>query len=690
MKATTPILNVPIGESLGTNNEYIEDGMYIFDVLDYEYKQTKRGEPLLIFRTKLDNNKIYNIPFILTSSAISRLCEFLVALGVKVRGIPVLLSDVIDDVIGKTAMCYISNRLAIRFLFIQDLLCEDKEEHRMFVDYYEKFINEYIEKGNRNNMLFRAVLAGIASNRNIDVLVNRALELGLSENEIRTTINSAYKIDNCNKNIYKLWYQPVTKLHYINEIGDVYDSSSLYKQFVDQINTMFKQDEYILIATLDKDTADDKRYSYNVYTFSELLDPEFTVPENAVVMINPVSSKKATGKIDDVSSYRYVLVECDDMPIDKQYEFWMKTELPVDLLVYSGNKSLHAYIRVDAENYEDWHNRVDVVKKYLSIRKFNYDKTLIHVGAKGRLAGCYRNSVPQCIVAKKLGINIDEFMKRYDKNNELPTIMSFSQMRNHIINNSPPPILIDGILRKASTMVIGGEPKVGKTMILLNLLCALASDGYWLGRKVSRAKVLYINMEVDEYILYERLSHILDKYENVDDSLMYFMHLRGCELGFEDLFRYIENNILQIGGVDVVIVDPIYKLFAGDENSAKEVSKLVSMIDRFFVNNGITFIFAHHLNKSSSDKVFVPLINRLSGSGVFTRYPEAIMNVSRYGENCVRIDYYLRCFEQPSAEKYIFEYPLYRRMDNEESKIKSCSIANSEGLSGTEQGCSHG
>lgn len=656
-----PNLYIPINESFGIKNKKVKDGMYMFEVLDYKLTSSKKGEPLLSVKVRLDTGELWTIPFVLTNNSVSRLCEFLVSIGVKERGIPVVLADVLEKIIGKTGMCYITNGLALRFIYIHDLIEEKEELDGMFIDYYSFFLNEDIKEGNRNNMLFRAALSAIASGRSTEPLFEKAIKIGLTPQEAEQTIKSAYKIDTQQRNVYRLWYNPVSLNSYISDFGDAYDPATLYKQFVEQINTMFRQDELILIATISKD-GEQKQYSYSVYSFSELLDPDFRVPDNAVIMINPVKDRNATGKVEDVSSFRYAIIECDNIPLNKQLEFWKKSDIPVDFVVYSGNKSLHAFVRIDAENYDEWRDTVEVLKKYLSIRKFEFDKSLLHPAAKGRLAGSFRDGVPQFIVLKKSGIPIKEFVKRYSDKSVLPKIVSFNQLENRIKNSPPPPVLIDGVIRCYSTMVLGGEPKVGKTMLLLNLVCALSCGGEWLGRKVRKAKSLFINMEVDDYVIYERLSHILEHYPNADKDSMYFLHLRGCELGFEDLFKYIENSIFEIGGVDVVIVDPVYKLFLGDENSAKEVSRLVTLIDRHFISNGVTFIFAHHLNKGSADKnSYIPLLSRLSGSGVFTRYPEALLYITKHDRN-IRVDYYLRCFEQPAPEVFEFVYPIYRRI----------------------------
>ena len=49
--------------------------------------------------------------------------------------------------------------------------------------------------------------------------------------------------------------------------------------------------------------------------------------------------------------YRYALVESDGLDIETQTAIIHQLELPCAALVYSGKKSLHAIVRVDAPDY---------------------------------------------------------------------------------------------------------------------------------------------------------------------------------------------------------------------------------------------------------------------------------------------------------------------------------------------------
>ena len=62
---------------------------------------------------------------------------------------------------------------------------------------------------------------------------------------------------------------------------------------------------------------------------------------------------------ENVTAFKYALVECDDLSLAKQNEAIRKLQLPVATLTYSGGKSIHAIVKIDAANAEEYRQRVD-------------------------------------------------------------------------------------------------------------------------------------------------------------------------------------------------------------------------------------------------------------------------------------------------------------------------------------------
>lgn len=60
-----------------------------------------------------------------------------------------------------------------------------------------------------------------------------------------------------------------------------------------------------------------------------------------------------------VASFRFAVVEFDNLPVQDQLAFWSAVRLPVAALIHSGGKSLHAWLRIDAPDRAAWERDVE-------------------------------------------------------------------------------------------------------------------------------------------------------------------------------------------------------------------------------------------------------------------------------------------------------------------------------------------
>ena len=87
---------------------------------------------------------------------------------------------------------------------------------------------------------------------------------------------------------------------------------------------------------------------------------------------------KDGAKNEDVIAFRHVLVEFDrdeagkPIPKEEQYHAVVASGMPVSALIDSGNKSLHAWIRVDAPDEKEYKRRVAIIWEWFS--GINLDK----------------------------------------------------------------------------------------------------------------------------------------------------------------------------------------------------------------------------------------------------------------------------------------------------------------------------
>jgi len=99
------------------------------------------------------------------------------------------------------------------------------------------------------------------------------------------------------------------------------------------------------------------------------LKPETLVPNPLTGLPDPGTGSFRTNQT--VAVLRFAVVEFDGgdmvingLPADAQYEFFAGVDLPIAALIYSGGKSIHAWVRVDCTGPADW----DTVVKHTLYR----------------------------------------------------------------------------------------------------------------------------------------------------------------------------------------------------------------------------------------------------------------------------------------------------------------------------------
>lgn len=92
-----------------------------------------------------------------------------------------------------------------------------------------------------------------------------------------------------------------------------------------------------------------------------------------------------------ISAFRHAVVEFDEMPLVEQVQFWMGWGLEaVTAITFSGSKSLHALLRVDAASREEWDRGVRGVLFEKTLVPLGCDKTCKNPSRLSRLAGAWR------------------------------------------------------------------------------------------------------------------------------------------------------------------------------------------------------------------------------------------------------------------------------------------------------------
>ena len=349
-----------------------------------------------------------------------------------------------------------------------------------------------------------------------------------------------------------------------------------------------------------------------------------------------------------MTRFTYALVESDTLPIAEQDVLFRKLELPIAVLVHSGGKSLHAIVRVDAADYDEYRKRVEFLYDFLEQNGVSIDKQNRNPSRLSRLPGVTWNGNRQYIVATNIGRKSwTEWMDFVEGvNDEMPDMETLDQYKDN------PPILpeelIQGILRRGHKMLISGSSKAGKSFLLMELCIAIAEGATWLGFNCCKGRVLYVNLEIDPASCINRFLKIYEALELPMDNAknIVLWNLRGHAVPLEQLVPKLIRRVRD-QHFDAIVIDPIYKVITGDENSASDMGAFCNQFDKICNTTGCSTIYCHHHSKGAQGAK--KAMDRASGSGVFARLESS-----------------LREFPNIKPVNFWFDYPLHRIDDKGE------------------------
>ena len=421
-------------------------------------------------------------------------------------------------------------------------------------------------------------------------------------------------------------------------LPDTWEPAQQLKRY---LQTLFEPDEYVAYVTESFMAADRRRPSKGCWdrTAGQLIeeldacggdvgkvmgdcDPEI----GAWICFNPVDG---TGRKDaNVTSYRYALVECDNMEPGKQLAAIHQMELPCAALVYSGGKSIHAIVRVNAPDYAEYRRRVDHLYATCQKNGLTLDQQNRNPSRLSRMPGILRAGQKQALLETNVGKSCWEDWCDWVEacTDDLPDTECLADDWDDL-----PPLadaLISGVLRQGHKMLLAGPSKAGKSFALIELCIAIAEGKTWLGRfSCAQGKVLYLNLELDRPSCLHRFKDVYtamgfapNHLKNID-----IWNLRGASVPMDKLAPKL---IRRAGkkGYTAVILDPIYKVITGDENSADQMAKFCNQFDVVCRALDCAVIYCHHHSKGAQGGK--RSMDRASGSGVFARDPDAMLDMT--------------------------------------------------------------
>jgi len=194
--------------------------------------------------------------------------------------------------------------------------------------------------------------------------------------------------------------------------------------------------------------------------------------------------------------------------------------------------------------------------------------------------------------------------------------------------------------------------------VQLDLAVSVAYGVPWMGFSTLPGRVLFVNFEIQEEFFQDRIKAVVGaKSLGLEKGRFDVWNLRGKSASYDLIVPKIIARIRDEGYV-LCVMDPVYKLYGKtDENSASDVAALLNCFEGMTVDTRSTVAFGAHYSKGN--QAAKEAIDRVSGSGVFSRDPDSIINFTRHEEeNAFTVEPILRNLPPVNPFVVRWQYPL--------------------------------
>jgi hypothetical protein len=223
--------------------------------------------------------------------------------------------------------------------------------------------------------------------------------------------------------------------------------------------------------------------------------------------------------------------------------------------------------------------------------------------------------------------------------------------------DSPPPIVIGGILYQAGKLLISAPSKARKTWLILELAYCVANGFRWWGKSVPCGPVLLLNFELQPWEVRARFERIQKSYGIGGFANIDVVNLRGKSFKIHELPGLASQ--LESHKYLLAAIDPAYKLLSGlQESNTGDIIRFLASIEEFATRLDAAAAISHHFAKG--DAAAKEAIDRASGSGVWARDPDALVFLSPHAKDAhYTVNVEVRSFAQVDQFVIRWDHPRF-------------------------------
>jgi RecA-family ATPase len=324
-------------------------------------------------------------------------------------------------------------------------------------------------------------------------------------------------------------------------------------------------------------------------------------PVGVYLGCNPMK-EDGRGRDTDVTDFRHCLLEFDEISIKEQWLLFVKSNLPCAAVIYSGKKSLHAWVKIDAKDRKEYDERVNLV--YNHFQAYKPDPHNKNPSRFSRCPDAKRGDTHQMLLALDIGCSSFTEWSKHLLVQGIGTTFTSDDILDYSAADDNLTIVGNNYLRKGGSCLLVGPSGIGKSSLGFQIGMCWAMGRPCFGISPARElKVLLIQAENDIADMHDMMAGIAKMMQILGDidgrrllrSNLIINH-NVSDTGHDFILsmqRLVDHHV-----PDLVIVDPLLS-FIGADISKQEV---VGQFCRNWLNPvlkacNVAFLAIHHTGK---------------------------------------------------------------------------------------------
>lgn len=197
----------------------------------------------------------------------------------------------------------------------------------------------------------------------------------------------------------------------------------------------------------------------------------------------------------------------------------------------------------------------------------------------------------------ELRTDLDTLIQQMPNNGTL--LVQLWDVLDYVDDESPEPAMIldEGILPERGVLILGGQPKTGKSLVSMNIAMAIAKGDKWLDFDVAQErKVLILQAENSYFNMRRRVKCMVDQ-QSLTRGMLTISDPASLKINDYKDFCLLED-LVDEQKAEVLIIDPLVYFHSVDENDNAAMGMVMEQLRNLANNHNVAIIIVHHAKKS--------------------------------------------------------------------------------------------